>query len=50
MRLKLSRRELLLLALVAVAALVWLWQPFGQEGATPAAVSRAAFCIGLVID
>ncbi len=41
MRLKLNRREMLLLALVAVAAVVWLWPPFGQGGAAPAALSRA---------
>lgn len=41
MRLRLKRREMLLLALVAVAALVWLWQPFGQDGGATAVRTRA---------
>jgi hypothetical protein len=41
-RLKLNRREMLLLALVALAAVVWLWQPFGPDGAAPAALSRVS--------
>ncbi len=39
MRLKLTRREMALLALVAGATLVWLWQPFGDGGAAPSALS-----------
>ena len=41
MRLKLNRREMLLLGLVAAAAIAWLWQPFNQEGAAALAPSRA---------
>lgn len=41
MRLKLNRREMLLLALVALAAVVWLWQPFSQDGDPAAMPSRA---------
>jgi hypothetical protein len=41
MRLRLKRREMLLLALVAVAALVWLWQPFGRDGGATAVHTRA---------
>jgi hypothetical protein len=41
LRLKLNRREGLLLALVAVAAAVWLWQTLGQEGVAPAVLSRS---------
>ena len=41
MRLKLNRREMLLLALVAVAAVIWLWQPFDRDSGAPAALSRA---------
>jgi hypothetical protein len=41
LRLKLTRREMLLLALAAVAALVWLWQPFGHDGAAPTVLSRS---------
>ena len=40
MRLKLERGEMLLLGLVAVAAMVWFWQPFSQEGAGTALLSR----------
>jgi hypothetical protein len=32
---------MLLLALVAVAALVWLWQPFGRDGAATVVRTRA---------
>jgi hypothetical protein len=39
-RLKLKRGEMLLLGLVAVAAIVWFWQPFSQEGAGTALLSR----------
>jgi hypothetical protein len=39
-RLKLERGEMLLLGLVAVAAVVWFWQPFSQEGAGTALLSR----------
>jgi hypothetical protein len=39
-RLKLSRRETLLVALVAAAAGIWLWQAFGRDGGAPAALSR----------
>jgi hypothetical protein len=35
LRLKLTPREMALLALVAAATFVWLWQPFGDEGAAP---------------
>jgi hypothetical protein len=40
-RLRLKRREILLLTLVAVAALVWLWQPFGQDGEATTVRTRA---------
>jgi hypothetical protein len=40
-RLKLNRREIFLVALVAVAAVVWLWQPFDQGSGAPAVRSRA---------
>jgi hypothetical protein len=40
-RLKLNRREMLLLAVVAVAAVVWLWPPFDQDSGAPAVLSRA---------
>ena len=41
MRLKLKRREALLLALVVVAVVIWIWQPFSPESGAPAALSRA---------
>ena len=42
MRLRLTRREVLLLALVLAAFLVWVWQPFGPDAeGTPTVRSRA---------
>jgi hypothetical protein len=41
-RLKLKRREALLLALVAAAVVIWIWQPLSPEsGGAPSARSRA---------
>ena len=39
MRLKLKRREMLLLGLLAGAVVVMLWQPFSQKGSAPSALS-----------
>ena len=39
---KLRRREVLLLSLLAVAALVALWPRINRPGATPAVLSRSS--------
>jgi hypothetical protein len=40
-RLKLKRREMVLLGLLAAAAVIVVWQPFNQRGTAPATLSRS---------